>query len=282
MALNKKALSLSFGFITVVGLASSWLSSCAQSEAATAAATTNDELLVVLNQSVQDIHTQVTDSSVDGTVAFKLNQIQSTLTGQGASGAQSNNNVLGLISKLSDDIGLMSERIGSMADRIVETEKLIVSVIAMQTDAATGVIASAKDSSGAALLPNLPTPIPNVFDEILRVSANGGANAPLLAFGANNAPSATLPPDIKIGGSNNGSYAFLVSDNPRFVVGYFNQIVDINAPTGSSRALDSVWQQAVQSFSINGTPPTKLYVAVKNIDANNTLSGISNSLQVTL
>ena len=279
MSLSKTQLGLSFGFITLVGLTSSWLSSCAQSEAATTASSTTDDLLVVLNQSVQDIHTQVTNSSVDGTVAFKLNQLQASLTGQGGSG--SGDNVLASISKLSDDIGLMSDRIGSMADRIVETEKLIVAVIAMQTDAAGAVINSAKDANGNPLLPNLPTPTPNVFDEILRVSANSGPNPPILSLGGNNAPTATTPPDIQLS-SNNGSYELLVADNPRFLDGYFNQVVTTAAVNGAPDSLSTVWNNAIQAYSSNGTAPAQVYIAVKNIDANSQLSGVSNSFLITL
>jgi len=271
MGLSIKHYVISFGFIGVVGLASTWLSSCAQSEAATTASSTTDDLLIVLNQSVQDIHTQVTNSAVDGTVAFKLNQIQSSLTGQGSS--NSGNNVLALISKLSDDIGLMSER-------IVETEKLIVAVIAMQTEAATGVMANAKDSNGNPLL-TLPSPIPNVFDEILRASSNSGPSSPLLSLGTANAATTTTPPDLLFSG-NNASYELLISDNARFVSGYFNQVVNSNAITGAADSLTNVWANAIQSYSNNGIAPTQVYVAVKTIDANKQVSGISNSLLIPL
>jgi len=94
VSLSVKHFSISFAFVTAIGVATSWLSGCAQSEAATPAATstTTDDLLVVLNQSVQNIHTQVSNSSVDGTVAYKLNQIQASINGQGTGVNTGNNN----------------------------------------------------------------------------------------------------------------------------------------------------------------------------------------------
>lgn len=281
MALSLRQYSLSFGFITLVGISSSWLSSCAQSEAATAGSSsaTTDQLLVVLNQSVQDIHTQVTNSAVDGTVAFKLNQIQADLSGQGA-GPNSGANVLSTVSKLSDDIGLMSDRIGKMADRIVETEKLIVAVIAMQTDAATSVINNAKDDNGAPLLPNIPSPTPNVFDAIL-TGSNTGGTAPILSFGPGNIPTTTTPPDIQLSAAT-PRYELLVSDNARFASGFFNQVVNTNALSTDPDSLNSVWNNAIQSYTTNGVAPTQLFIAVKAIGGNNQLSNTSNSLLVTL
>lgn len=273
MAINIKNLGLSFGFITVIGLASSWLSSCAQSEAATS----DDQLHIVLNQSVQDIHTQVTEGATDGTVANKLNQILGSLNGQGGGSSGNSGNVLTLISKLSDDIGLMSER-------IVKTEELIVSVIALESNAATGVInsetQSAVDLNGNKFMSSIPPVTETVFDKLMRVAANAGPNPPVLSEGASSSPSASTPPTLNISG-NNGQYELLVGDNPRFIDGYVNQVVDPTASPSAPNSIDSVWSNAISALNSNGSL-TQVFIAVRAIDANMQLSGISNSLKILL
>jgi hypothetical protein len=189
-----------------------------------------------------------------------------------------------LTSKLSDDIGLM-------ADRIVDTEKLIVAVIANQTQAAQGVIANAKDRDGSPLVPGLDgvpvNEIPMVLSEILAaVGGGGGASAVVLNTPANIASiTPTVPPEIVYNVSPMNSYQLLVSDDPRFPGAAIKSIVDNNANPGAAESIASVWQDAVSVFG--GVPlggQLILYVAVQNIDSvnNNQLSGISNSIKLVV
>ncbi|MBT5934598.1 hypothetical protein [Sulfurimonas sp.] len=69
--------------------------------------------------------TSVANNMVTGSTNVANNMVDT--------GGETSQAMMGLVSKLSDDIGIMADRIGEMSDRIVETEKLMQEVALQMT-----------------------------------------------------------------------------------------------------------------------------------------------------
>lgn len=172
------------------------------------------------------------------------------------------NNMTGLISKLSDDIGLMAnriltmeERIGLMADRIVKTEAVMAKL--------TSTLAN-KD-----------------FDLSSDQSLERGALQTAFLDISDTEASAISGPRLTITGDPK-SYLLYVSTGPLFrdgstVVSHINDTTDY----------DKVWKRSInairglrKSTKNNKEKATIVAVAVKLITENNQISALSNSVDV--
>jgi hypothetical protein len=169
-----------------------------------------------------------------------------------------------LISKLSDDIGIMAdriltmeERIGLMADRIVKTEELMAKLTA----------------SLAAKELELPATGP---------AGKGPPQPPLLSLGATEVSRASLP-DIRISGDPS-VYLLHVSSNPRFAEG--NTVI---TKIATPKDLGIGWQRSLSVLSAAGddaeetdTEPVSVSVAVKTVGQDQRISPLSNSVDLTV
>jgi len=292
-----KRLWVSITLVTLVGITTTWLSSCSNTEAA-ADNNNNPDPHIELNQSVQVIRAQVTDAVTDGTVQFKLSKILGTLDGSGGNtqaAAGSFSELVQLTSKLSDDIGKMSLQIGYMADRIVETEKLIVSVIVNQTAASSTILAGASlrdpvtgAPNGKPLLSNPPfsaldgKPLVG-FAEIQAAINGGGGNGGVLL--ASTGMNVTNIPILSFDGNvvpNSTPYMLLVSTNPTFNATdgtTINKPVNFAATLAGAETLATVWPKSIAALKL--TPGNTVFVAVKTITGT-TVSGLSNSVDLTI
>ncbi|MFV2060315.1 MAG: hypothetical protein ACC653_06485 [Gammaproteobacteria bacterium] len=247
-----KRISYIFLTITALSVTSSWLTSCSE--------------------------TAVAASDHSG-IENRLGRIEAQLNDQGTTVSEMNKTVTtmaGLTSKLSDDIGLM-------ADRIVETEYLIVQVITNQTAAAEGVINKATNADGSPMLDKSKLPANTktadllVLNQILK--GHSGSNGVLLS---NNTitpvtPTTTTPPSLKFNGSN-VSYLLMVSTVATFGQGKTTQLtVTPNVAAGNPENLTKVWTDMLASLFPGGAGGQTVYVAVKVNTAGN-LSAMSNSL----
>jgi len=211
----------------------------------------------------------------------------STLGGGGGGGGQaaagSFSELVQLTSKLSDDIGKMSLQIGYMADRIVETEKLIVSVISSQTAAASTIIAAATmkrdpntpDVVPAKLFPIPPSPLYGFKD------ISGAAGAVLTA---SMDPMSSLP-GITIGGATPViPYQLLIYKNATFGTGNtINQTVNPTANPGTPASIDTVWTKSIGPgpSGLNLANGAAVFIAVKTINGA-VVSGPSNSIELQI
>jgi hypothetical protein len=174
------------------------------------------------------------------------------------------NNMTRLISKLSDDIGIMADRIltmeqriGLMADRIVRTEELMARLTATMADKDLDL--SAGKSRG-----------------------RGGAQPPVLAIPATGIPEGALP-ELRITGEPK-VYLLLASADPLFGEG----------TTVVSRIRDredfvAAWRRSVRAIKAmvgkggeRTGEPTVVSVAVKTVSDTDEVSPISNSVDVTV
>ncbi len=255
-----KRVSLIFLTITGLGITSSWLSSCSDTTAAT-----GDHLNI--ERRLTSIEAKQNDQGKT------LTEVNTTVT-----------TMADLTTSLSSDIGDMALQIGYMADRIVETEKLIVYVITNQTNAAVDVL-------GTAVLPNADgskstTPILNIpantiaNNLVLKNILEGHNSANGVLLSANPVtPTTTTPPSLKFIGSN-VNYLLLVSTVATFETGKTTQtVVNPVAPLNTAENLTSVWTANLSSLFPGAGAATgqTVYVAVKVIPGGN-LSAISNSL----
>ncbi len=174
------------------------------------------------------------------------------------------NNMTGLISKLSDDIGVMAnriltmeERIGLMADRIVKTEELMAKLTATLANKNLDFSydkAATKESQQTVVLNISPT----------EVSGNRG-------------------PVLKMTGDPK-NYLLYVSTSPLFQDGS-TIISQINDDYNYDRA----WKRSINALrglrkdtNKNKEQTTIVAVAVKTVAENNLISALSNSVDVTV
>ena len=171
-------------------------------------------------------------------------------------------NMTGLISKLSDDIGVMAnriltmeERIGLMADRVVKTEELMAKLTA--TLANKDLDLSTDKSAGKV---TLPTVVLSISDT--EASANSG-------------------PRLTISG-NPKNYLLYVSTGPLFQDGstVVSQITDTNDyATAWKRSINAI-RKLQQSMKNSKEEAIIVAVAVKTVGENNLISVLSNSIDV--
>jgi hypothetical protein len=174
------------------------------------------------------------------------------------------NHIAELISKLSDDIGVMAdriltmeERIGSMADRIVRTEELMAKLTATMADKELDL------SNGA-------------------TSSARASEPPLLSLGADQV-SRAAPPVLRISGDPD-DFLLYISTNPVFPPGA-TVISRISTPADRTTA----WQRSLQALaspeqtaSMTQHDPFVLCLAVKVVADDQRVSELSNSVNVTL
>ena len=163
--------------------------------------------------------------------------------------------LIGLTSKLSDDIGIMADRILLMADNIVK-------VINSQTQASLDVI-----KLGADLALKIDT-----VNAACNTSATG---ATLTSPISGSFASINLPPMITYTNAvPTTKYQLLVSKSAMFPNGStVNKLVD--TAVGAS-SLTTAWTQAMSDLAV--TANTQLYVAIRSIDAKNNPSDLSNGV----
>jgi len=140
-----------------------------------------------------------------------------------------------LVSKLSDDIGIM-------ADRIVDTEKLLSDTLIVLTGNSD--LGSSSSTSGVALTKPLD-----------------GSTV-----------SKTTAPTIELS-TESSKYLLYASTEPTF-----SDSTTISLYIESTSGLSTSWNQVV-NFIGDGTD---LYIAVKSIDENNKISSLSNGVKLTL
>lgn len=148
-----------------------------------------------------------------------------------------------LVSKLSDDIGLMADRIVVMADKIVATETLLADTLIVLTGNAD-LGTSSSSTTGVVLLQPLD-----------------GATA-----------SKTTAPTMELSTASS-KYLLYVSTEPTF-----STTTSISLYIESTTTLSNSWTQVV-NFADTATT---IYIAVKNIDADNKISSLSNGVKLTL
>lgn len=170
-----------------------------------------------------------------------------------------------LISKLSDDIGIMAnriltmeERIGFMADRIVKTEELMAKLTATLAD---------KDFEVPGAKPDEP---PHLKPPVLHVAAPDG--------------SPHHAPELRISG-NPQNYIIYVSTTPLFPEGN-----TIASEVNDAEDLKKAWKRSISALR-NLTQPERteishrslvVCVAVRQITEDQQLSALSNSVDVEL
>lgn len=175
------------------------------------------------------------------------------------------NNMSGLISKLSDDIGLMAnriltmeERIGLMADRIVKTEELMAKLTATLANKEFEPSTETSDEKGAlrSIVLNLAS---------TKVTENSG-------------------PELIITGDST-DYLLYVSTNPLFqegstVVSHINDTNDYH--TAWKRSISAIRGLRKKTNKNNEDEAMVVAVAVKTVAENKRISTLSNSVDVTV
>lgn len=178
----------------------------------------------------------------------------------------------GLIAKLSDDIGLMAdrilmmeERIGLMADRILKTEALMANLTAALADKE---LARPDRTEPPVWVPgSAPAPLP--------------LQPPLLSLAVSQV-TAIAPPSIQISGDPPVVLLY-VSTSPAFRDGE-TVVSRVQGPAEQAAA----WQRSVQTLAPVDPPqgrqgPTILSLAVRAVtDEQGILSPLSNSVDVNL
>lgn len=173
-------------------------------------------------------------------------------------------NMTGLISKLSDDIGVMADRIltteekiGLMADRVVKTEELMAKLTATLAN-------KDLDLSSAKLVESdaLHTVLIHVTDS---------------EASTNTAPKLSISGDPK-------RYLLYVSRDPLFRDG-LTVVSQVNA----ANDYESAWKRSINALNRlredtnnNQQNVTVVAVAVKTISGDDRLSALSNSVDVTV
>jgi hypothetical protein len=169
----------------------------------------------------------------------------------------------GLISKLSDDIGIMAdrilameERIGAMADRIVRTEELMARLTATLADKRLDLAAA----GSAGKTPSVP---------VLDLASTGVSRA--------------SPPVLLIAGDP-PVYLLHVSTDARFAGD-----TTVTSKVASPEDLDVAWQRSLLTLADNrdrpagpGTLPLAIAVAVGVVDQELRVSPLSNSADLTI
>ena len=167
-----------------------------------------------------------------------------------------------LISKLSDDIGTMAdriltmeERIGAMADRIVKTEELMAKLTAALADKQL----------------ELPAGPP---------AGNEPPQTPLLSLDATKVSRASLP-DLQISGDPS-VYLLHVSTSPRFAED--NTVI---SKIATPKDLGMAWQRSLSALSganesAAQTAPASVCIAVQTVGRDQRVSQRSNSVDLTI
>jgi len=169
-----------------------------------------------------------------------------------------------LISKLSDDVGIMAdriltmeERVGSMADRIVKTEELMAKLTAAMANKEL----------------ELPAGGP---------AGNGPLRPPLLSLDATKVSRASLP-DLQISGDPS-VFLLHVSSTPRFAEGS-----TVISKVATPKELGTAWRRSLSAItepSGNATEteaePVSVSVAVKTVGRDQRVSPLSNSVDLTI
>lgn len=163
------------------------------------------------------------------------------------------NNMVNAMLQLSTDIGTMADRIGDMADRIVETEDKI-------GEMADRIVATEELLAGTLLQLHGAAGTTSAGDGVLMLAPMTGA-----VVSRTQAPTITL----SAGGTD---YLLYVSDAPDFssadtVPLLVNQQTDLHA----------VWHVAMEIVTGDVA-----YLAVRGVDANQRISGFSNAVRVSL
>ena len=174
--------------------------------------------------------------------------------------------LIGLTSKLSDDIGLMSKDILAMAKLIGDMADRIVKVIDLQTAAAT----TATDNISSSI-----TALSTKLDTINAACNTSASGATLTSPISGSFASINLPPMITYTNAvPTTKYQLLVSKSALFPNGStVTKLVD--TAVGAS-SLATAWTQAMSDLAI--TANTQLYVAIRSIDAKNNPSDLSNGV----
>jgi hypothetical protein len=168
----------------------------------------------------------------------------------------------GLISKLSDDIGIMAnriltmeERIGLMADRILKTEELMASLTAAMANKELDLPSNAR----------LPPPAGQI---------------PVLFIRAEEA-TADRSPAVRITG-NPAAYLLCVSPSPLFA-----ESATVVTRVQGVRQLDAAWRRSVGAIEAaikekrdRSDSRLVVSVAVRAIDHEGQASGLSNSVEI--
>lgn len=249
-----KRVSLVFLTITALGLTSSWLSSCSETAAA---------------------------AGDHASIENQLTRIELKIGNPGKDTSTNVSTMAGLTSKLSDDIG-------KMADKIVETEKLIVQVITNQTSAATTTISLLTTNDGQELFPGYSAaPMPYVLDSILKGSA---ASSVALKTPATVSVTASIPPSIaSFGNPPLKNYIIVVSLDATFASSVQREI-NTAAPAAQAGSpadptnLGVAWNDLVGIDQLNLTQNgnVKVFVAIKSLNTTTGgVSGLSNSVAFT-
>ncbi len=176
--------------------------------------------------------------------------------------------LIALTSKLSDDIGIMADRIlamareiGIMADRILVMADNIVKVIDSQTQASKDII-----KLGADLALKIDT---------INAAGRGTSGVTLTAPISGSNATLSVPPVITYSNAApTTKYQLLVSKSAMFPNGStVNKLVD--TAVGSTSSLATAWSQAMSDLSV--TANSQLYIAVRSVDASGNPSDVSNS-----
>lgn len=174
------------------------------------------------------------------------------------------NQTASLISKLSDDIGIMAdriltmeERIGSMADRIVKTEELMAKLTAALANREL----------------ELPAGGP---------TGKGSPEAPLLELGATELSRTSLP-DLRISGDPS-VYMLHVSTSSRFAEGS-----TVISKVATPEELGIAWKRSLSAITEAGDDATEagakpvcVSLAVKTVGQDQRVSPLSNSVDLTI
>ena len=184
--------------------------------------------------------TSVTNNAINGATQTTNNTVNSS--------ANAGSDILALISKLSDDIGVMSNRIlamadkiGKMADRIVATEKLM-----------TQTLTKVQENNNILVSNSAATTSPAILNTPWGTQVNG-----------NN------PPPININ-HYNGAYMLYASPNGAMDSSSMQVLIH------NESELITTWLQLKQLANNN-----LLYIAVRTVNGNQ-VSGLSNAVQILL
>ena len=242
-------------FVSCFGLITTILNACGNSDAAT----------------------QPPADSTDALHIYIADLLKEHDTKMVASVGNSNNpdSLVGLTSKLSDDIGLMAGKIGEMADRIVDTEKLIIATVANQPQVAQQVIDK--------VYPNNTFAAPITLQSMVAAltAGNTGTSGTVLTAPAEGTMvSVNISPVVTFSNPNTSNqYQLLVSSNRMFPAGNtVNLLVDIvSAPLDNN-----TWAQLMADLNIISGSNSPLFIAVKNVDPQGFVAELSNSVKITV
>jgi hypothetical protein len=207
---------------------------------------------------------QKTSGMLKGLVKTGGNVVDKAIDKGGDLATAMMNQTVSLISKLSDDVGIMAdriltmeERIGSMADRIVKTEELMAKLTAALANKEL----------------ELPAGGP---------AGNGPPQPPLLSLGATKVSRAS-PPDLQILGDPS-VFLLHVSTTPGFAEGS-----TVISKVATPKELGTAWHRSLSAITESSghateaeTEPVSVCVAVKTVGQDQQVSPLSNSVDLTI